>query len=112
MSVQQTRVRSGNRPASTPAGRQLQPGSSAVGMIGVGDMGGPIARSVLRAGYEVTAFDLRTEAVEELVALGAKAADSVTTLCATCDVAHRLTRRRTTARAGPVLSSGPAVRGT
>jgi 3-hydroxyisobutyrate dehydrogenase-like beta-hydroxyacid dehydrogenase len=56
-------------------------------MIGVGDMGGPIARSVLRAGYEVTAFDLRTEAVEELVALGAKAADSVTTLCATCDVA-------------------------
>ena len=76
-----------SQPAPSPAGSELRPGRSAVGMIGVGDMGGPIARSVLRAGYDVTAFDLRPAAVEELVALGAKAADSVTTLCATCDVA-------------------------
>ena len=76
-----------SQPAPSPADSELRPGRSAVGMIGVGDMGGPIARSVLRAGYDVTAFDLRPAAVEELVALGAKAADSVTTLCAACDVA-------------------------
>ena len=66
---------------------QLRPGNTSVGMIGVGDMGGAIARSVLRAGYGVTAFDLRREAVDELVALGAKAAGNVTSLCAESDVA-------------------------
>ena len=54
-------------------------------MIGVGDMGGPIARSILRAGYEVTAFDLRREAVEELVTLGAKLARSA----GTCSMSAR-----------------------
>ena len=72
---------------SAPAGEQLRPGDTEVGMIGVGDMGGPIARSILRAGYAVTAFDLRREAVEELVPLGAKAAESIAGLCAACDVA-------------------------
>lgn len=80
MSDQQLVSTEGNRPVYVV-------GSTDVGMIGVGDMGGPIAQSILRAGYDVTAFDLRQEAVDELVALGAKAADSVTSLCATCDVA-------------------------
>ena len=48
-----------------------------IGVVGVGNMGGAIARSILREGFELTAFDLRPEAVEELVQLGATAADSV-----------------------------------
>jgi 3-hydroxyisobutyrate dehydrogenase len=87
MSVEQTTPAPEAQEASSPGVEQMRPGATAVGMIGVGDMGGPIARSVLRAGYEVTAFDLRREAVEELVTLGAKAAESIADLCATCDVA-------------------------
>jgi 3-hydroxyisobutyrate dehydrogenase len=48
-----------------------------IGVVGVGNMGGAIARSILREGFELTAFDLRSQAVEELVQLGATAADSV-----------------------------------
>ena len=87
MSVEQTTPAPEAQEASSPGVEQMRPGATAVGMIGVGDMGGPIARSVLRAGYAVTAFDLRREAVEELVPLGAKAAESISALCATCDVA-------------------------
>jgi 3-hydroxyisobutyrate dehydrogenase len=66
--------------------REVRAGDTVVGLIGVGDMGGPIARSILRAGYHVCAYDLRPSAVAALVALGAEAADSVTALCATSDV--------------------------
>src|SRR5262245_49210647 len=48
-----------------------------IGIVGVGNMGGAIARSVLRNGFRLTAFDLRTGAVDDLVALGATAAGSV-----------------------------------
>ncbi|MGW7545948.1 NAD(P)-dependent oxidoreductase [Streptomyces sp. NPDC054770] len=87
MSVQQTSHAPDAPETPSSAGEQLRPGVTAVGMIGVGDMGGPIARSLLRAGYEVTAFDLRPQAVEELAALGARAAGTVTDLCAASDVA-------------------------
>jgi 3-hydroxyisobutyrate dehydrogenase len=86
MSVQEPESTSANPSGSMNGSPQLQPGGTAVGMIGVGDMGGPIARSILRAGYEVTVFDLRPQPVEELVALGANAADSVTALCTISDV--------------------------
>ena len=48
-----------------------------VGIVGVGNMGGAIARSVLRNGFQLTVFDLRTSAVDELVQLGGTAAESV-----------------------------------
>jgi len=38
-----------------------------VGFIGLGHMGGPMSERVARAGFEVTAFDLRREAVEAAV---------------------------------------------
>jgi len=53
-----------------------------IGIVGVGNMGGAIARSVLRSGFQLTAFDLRANAVAELVALGATAAESVADVAA------------------------------
>lgn len=44
--------------------------------IGLGNMGGPMASNLIRAGHEVTVFDLSKEAVEALVAEGARTAES------------------------------------
>jgi 3-hydroxyisobutyrate dehydrogenase len=56
-----------------------------VGIIGLGDMGAAIASSVVRT-FPVIAFDLRKEAVDKLVALGARRADSVQALADQCEV--------------------------
>lgn len=48
------------------------PETSVVGMIGVGDMGGAIVRSILRAGYSLVVYDVRPEAAGEFVALAAR----------------------------------------
>ncbi|MDP6953922.1 MAG: 3-hydroxyisobutyrate dehydrogenase, partial [Alphaproteobacteria bacterium] len=47
-----------------------------IGFIGVGNMGGPMARNLLKAGDAVTAFDVSPEAVAAVVAEGAVAADT------------------------------------
>lgn len=47
-----------------------------IGFIGLGHMGFPMARHLLNAGYHVTAFDTRGEALDRLVALGAQPAAS------------------------------------
>lgn len=53
-----------------------------VGFIGVGNMGGPMARNLLKAGVDVTAFDVSPAALKPVVEAGAKpasvAADVVT----------------------------------
>ena len=38
-----------------------------VGFIGLGIMGKPMCKNLLKAGYEVTAFDLNPSSVEEVV---------------------------------------------
>ena len=45
-----------------------------VGFIGLGIMGKPMAKNLLKAGYQVCVNDFHKEAVEELVAAGATAA--------------------------------------
>jgi len=48
-----------------------------IGFIGVGNMGGPMARNLLKAGHQVKAFDLTPEMVQKVVeAGGAKAASA------------------------------------
>jgi 3-hydroxyisobutyrate dehydrogenase len=47
-----------------------------IGFIGVGNMGGPMARNLLSAGHQVTVYDLSEEAVAALVDAGATAAGS------------------------------------
>ena len=56
-----------------------------VGFIGLGIMGKPMAKNLLKAGYDLTVNDLMKEAVEELVAAGAKAASNEE-IGRTCDV--------------------------
>lgn len=47
-----------------------------IGMIGLGIMGKPMAKNLLKAGYDLTVSDLSPSSVEELVACGAKSADN------------------------------------
>jgi len=47
-----------------------------LGFIGLGRMGYPMVSNLLRAGYPVTVFDINAVKVNDLVALGASAADS------------------------------------
>jgi 3-hydroxyisobutyrate dehydrogenase-like beta-hydroxyacid dehydrogenase len=47
-----------------------------IGIIGLGQMGGPIATFILRAGYDATGFDLVEEKVSALVPLGLRPARS------------------------------------
>ena len=56
-----------------------------IGFIGVGNMGGPMARNLLKAGYVVSAFDLSAPVLEPLIAAGAKRAASVTEAVAKAD---------------------------
>ena len=48
-----------------------------VGFIGVGNMGGPMARNLITAGHSLKVFDLSEEAVNFLVQSGAERAASV-----------------------------------
>jgi 3-hydroxyisobutyrate dehydrogenase-like beta-hydroxyacid dehydrogenase len=48
-----------------------------VAFIGLGHMGGPMCGNLVRAGFQVGAFDLDHAAVERAAALGARAARSV-----------------------------------
>jgi 3-hydroxyisobutyrate dehydrogenase-like beta-hydroxyacid dehydrogenase len=47
-----------------------------IGFIGLGNMGFPIARRLVKTNHNVVAFDTRAEAVDDLVALGAQGASS------------------------------------
>jgi 3-hydroxyisobutyrate dehydrogenase len=48
-----------------------------IAFIGVGNMGGPMARNLVKAGESVTAFDLSAAALEPVIAAGAAKAASV-----------------------------------
>lgn len=49
---------------------------ASIGFIGVGNMGGPMARNLLKAGHQVKAFDLSAEAVQKVVDAGGVKASS------------------------------------
>jgi 3-hydroxyisobutyrate dehydrogenase len=61
------------------AGRRL-------GYVGLGAMGGPMARNLVDAGHDVTVYDLDRAKVEELAASGATAASSAGELARAVDV--------------------------
>ncbi|MCC6168629.1 MAG: 2-hydroxy-3-oxopropionate reductase [Caldilineaceae bacterium] len=58
----------------------------AVGFIGLGIMGRPMAHNVLRAGFPLVVYDLQPEPVAELTAAGARAADSPAALAQQVEV--------------------------
>lgn len=47
-----------------------------IGFIGIGSMGNPMSINLLRAGHDLTVYDIREEAMEAPVSSGAKAATS------------------------------------
>ena len=59
---------------------------SRVAFVGLGNMGGPMAANLLKAGHVVQAFDLSAAAVQAAVAAGAIAAASATDAVAAADV--------------------------
>ena len=45
-----------------------------IGFIGLGNMGGPMAANLVKAGHHITAFDMTKAAVEKAATQGAHAA--------------------------------------
>jgi 3-hydroxyisobutyrate dehydrogenase-like beta-hydroxyacid dehydrogenase len=57
-----------------------------VGFIGLGNMGGPVAGHIQRAGFPMVVFDLREEAARPFRERGATVVDSASDLAQRCDV--------------------------
>ena len=55
-------------------------------LIGLGNMGGPMAQNLVKAGHAVTGADVSADAVERLVAAGGQAADNVGAASVASDV--------------------------
>ena len=60
--------------------------ASFIGFVGLGNMGGPMCRRLVEAGYSVVAFDLSATALDTAVAAGATAASSAADAAARCDI--------------------------
>ena len=57
-----------------------------VGFIGLGIMGRPMAKNLIKAGHKLVVFDFNKEAVEDLVSNGAAYAESGKDLASQCEV--------------------------
>lgn len=57
-----------------------------IGFIGLGVMGKPMAKNLLKAGYELTVYDVTNTVVKEIVAAGAKRGESSKDVAAKSDV--------------------------
>jgi len=63
-----------------------------VGFIGMGNMGMPMARSIVKRGIPLTVYDLNKEAVEEMKSLGAAAARSCREVAEASDAVFSMVR--------------------
>lgn len=57
-----------------------------LGLIGLGIMGKPMARNLLKAGYDLTVYDINKGPVKEVVEAGAREAADVREIGANCDI--------------------------
>jgi 3-hydroxyisobutyrate dehydrogenase len=71
---------------------------TAIGFIGLGNMGAPMAANLIKAGHQVTGFDIAPRPVEALTAIGGQAARSAAEAVAACEVVITM------------LPAGPQVR--
>ena len=55
-----------------------------IGVIGLGIMGLPMAKNLMKAGHRLMVYDINKERVEELTVLGAKAAANIQEIGASC----------------------------
>src|ERR1700722_5744078 len=67
------------------AWRQGAQAMTNIAFIGVGNMGGPMARNLLKAGHAVTVFDLNIGAVEQAMQAGAARAETANLAVANAD---------------------------
>lgn len=58
-----------------------------VGFIGLGVMGREMSRNLVEAGYNVAVYDVRADAADELVSIGARRADTIADAVANADIA-------------------------
>lgn len=58
-----------------------------IAFIGVGTMGGPMARNLVHKGYRVTAFDLNASALDQAVEYGAERAETAAAAAREADIA-------------------------
>lgn len=56
-----------------------------IGFIGLGIMGKPMCKNLIKAGHELVVFDLNESAVAEIAGLGAKAAPDSASVAKECD---------------------------
>lgn len=63
-----------------------------IGFIGMGEMGSPMAKNLVKAGYPVFVFDIRKEAVDDMVKSGAKACSSPADVGKSADVTFVMAR--------------------
>ncbi len=73
-----------------------------VGFIGLGNMGGPMARNVAKAGFEMTVLDLRRELMAPFLGNGASGAGSAAEVAAVSDIVF-------TSLPGPVEMEAVAI---
>jgi 3-hydroxyisobutyrate dehydrogenase len=59
---------------------------SKLGFIGIGYMGRPIAQRLLKAGFQLTAYDRHRTKAEELIRYGGTVAENIAELSSNCDV--------------------------
>jgi len=57
-----------------------------VGFIGLGEQGKPMAANLAKNGFDLIVHDVRREPVDELIALGAKAANSPREVAASSEI--------------------------
>lgn len=57
-----------------------------IGFIGLGVMGKPMAKNLVKAGYKIKVFDIKAEPVNELAGLGALTAATPAEIGASCEV--------------------------
>ena len=60
-------------------------GVERIGFIGLGSQGGPMAERIIAAGYPLTLWARRTDALAPFLGKGATAASDIAALGATCD---------------------------
>lgn len=57
-----------------------------IGFIGLGIMGKPMAKNLLKAGYDLTVFDINKQAVDEVVKAGAAEGASIKDIASNCNL--------------------------
>jgi len=79
-----------------------------VGFIGLGIMGRPMSKNLVKAGHELVVFDFNQEAVADLVSCGARAAANGKEVAQECDVVITMVPNSPHVRAAVLGANGVA----